>query len=1068
MSEQFRQLKRRFRDWLVRLGATPKPWLVITIGLALVDSLSPYRWQWCVLHLAVLLLAFQVLPRRQVPALIILMMAAVAIPVLLHWPVEFEPARLWVQVGLLCAVLFHSEQQRRRKRRLAIRQQLQQRVRRRTMQVRQINEALRREIATRQQTQQRLNRAETHLESLAKRMQLQVIRKDINGVITYANQAFCQGVGRPTDAVIGCTDADLYPPQLADAYRLDDQRVIRSGHAVDHIESHPLADGKTGWVQVFKAPEYDDQKQVIGIQMIFWDVTDSYRKTAELRRSEARKRALFDAAHEAVLLVDENGIVVEANPAAEAMLTLPDEQLKGRLLNDVAVPLASLSGGVDEFGVGNAALATESAGTPPLQRRAHPDPENRPPLRWGDLPRGQRREIVLQRFGDDRLPAEVSVHPIPIEDSLGMAIFIRDVTLRHRAVAALRQAKTAAEQASRIKSEFMASVSHEIRTPLGGITGSAELLAQMDLPPKARQYVEMIRNSGELLASVIGDILDLASIEAGRLHISPEPTDLHRCVGEAFRSLATRAMGKDVELVLDIRPVVPRLGLVDPKRLRQIVINLAGNAIKFTPSGHVILCVDLTEAPPADDEDAGGASRLLSLEMIDSGIGIATDHLEKIFEPFEQGDSGTTRRFGGTGLGLSITRQLVRRMGGSVDVVSQLGQGSTFRCLIPWIPVEQAVADQRSKEPGEPVLGSVAVEIPHPIQRRAISELLQCHGYRIDPQAPVRIVDRGLARSHGSYADGESPADDQLTIWLSRVDDLSTADFEQAAAVLIKPVLPDDLLDLLQAPPESLRSGRPRSDETVTTGASRQRAEVADPQGDWPAAARLLLVDDSPVNQAVIREFLSGAGYQVQVATSGEQATAAAEKDCYDLVLMDLQMPGMDGIEAMQRMVDIYSRRQQTVPPFVALTAHATEEHRQRCLRTGMVAFLVKPIDRLDLLRCVASLVQPDWQSSLLRAAGGSQETATALVDAFLVEVPQLCESLQHAFEAGDVAVTRRAAHTLKSCLKYVAPSQHWELAQRVEEAAARSDMRQVGQCLPAALDVAHGWIQRLRQNSPN
>src|SRR5690606_19040675 len=266
----------------------------------------------------------------------------------------------------------------------------------------------------------RLTRAETHLQSLAQRMQLQVIRKDIDGVITYANDAFCQGLGLSVDEVIGATDADLYPPALADAYRLDDERVIQSGQPVDHIESHPTADGQTGWVQVFKAPEYDDQNRVIGIQIVFWDVTDSYRKTAELRRSEARKRALFDAAREAVLLVDDEGVVVEANPAAEAMLASGRGPLAGQSLDQIAVPDSSLDS-LGEALTGETPSAKDAISRVAVVADAAPHPS----LEWNDLPYGERREILLRPVARAKFPAEVSIHPIPLENSFGLALFIR-------------------------------------------------------------------------------------------------------------------------------------------------------------------------------------------------------------------------------------------------------------------------------------------------------------------------------------------------------------------------------------------------------------------------------------------------------------------------------------------------------------------------------------------------------------------------------------------------------------------------------------------------------------------
>ncbi|TVQ00875.1 MAG: response regulator [Planctomycetaceae bacterium] len=1136
-------MKKSLRETAFGLAARLWFWLVLSAVVATADVFAAATWSVCVLQLTVLWIALQFLARQQIPRLIAAIAALTLLAGIIRLGSEpFSPARWWVLAGLIAAAAYHFEIQRRRRRRLEIRQQLQQRVWKRNVQIRRINDALRREIARRQETQQRLSRAETHLESLAQRMQLQVLRKDIDGVITYANEAFCRGIGKSVDEVIGSTDADLYPSTIATSYRTDDERVILTGQPVDHIESHPAADGRTGWVQVFKAPEYDAQNRVIGIQMVFWDVTDSYRKTEELRRSAARKRALLDAAREAVLLVDATGVVVESNPAAEAMLSINGRQLVGRRLEQIASPESTLANAAHSLESpdpdhsdpdhGDAATSPPPVGTvtglgkeadvrPAGQaetERLASDAPPAQPMRWTDLPLGKRREIVLRTAGAASFPAEVSVHPIPLENSFGLAIFIRDVTLRHRAVEALRQAKLAAEEASRIKSEFMANVSHEIRTPLGGITGSAELLDQMELSPRARQYVDMIRTSGELLSGVIGDILDLASIEAGRLQISATPTDLHRCLGEPFRALATKAMGKDLELILDIRPDVPRVAMFDANRLRQIVINLAGNAIKFTPRGYVRFGVEVED------------NEWLKLEMTDSGIGIAEDRLAKIFEPFEQGDSGTTRRFGGTGLGLSISEQLVRRMGGSINVISIPGQGSTFRCRLPLPSLDESAADglaehqvgvppavpQNDRQP----LG-VALEIPHPLQREAIQDSLMAAGYRIDPRSPLRIVDQSLA-----WRQSERHASDPQarTIWLARVDEPTADGQDPADPVLIKPILADDLLAWLREETEPDPLDRPASDahnytpsavkrfrgsghvaerpsaDPTTEDLPGNRARSAGTHGSSVDQPQLLLVDDSPVNRSVIREFLTAAGYGVALACDGDQAIETIRKRPFDCVLMDLQMPGMDGIETMREILRELEGQGRPAPPFIALTAHATQEHRRRCLEEGMRDFLVKPIDRLELLRSVAANLATsevpnptdvgvsatsaaeqvaessggtppvatseapagDWAAKFAKLGGGDPAVTGSLIEAFLTEVPELARELSRATSERDPAAASRAAHTLKSCLRYVAPDSEWQLAQRIESAADTGDWSTADTCLKKILPIAERWVERI------
>ncbi len=1073
---------RRLQEFGIRTAATLLPWLVLGGLVTLLDFRRAPSAEVVILHLAVVLAAFQLTARRNLPRVILVTFSFVWLPWLLTQQRDAAWDRVWIGLCLLLAGLYHVGNQRRRHRRLFIRKQLQQNVRGRTQQLRQAVDALREEIAARHATQQRLDRAQTHLQSLAQRMRLQVLRKDTHGVITYANDAFCQAVNRLPQQVIGSTDADLYPESLAAKYQIDDEFVLRTGSTIDHIESHPSGDGQTGWVQVFKAPELDANEQIIGIQIVFWDVTDRHRQTAELRRSEARKRALFNASREAVLLVDDEGVVVEANSSAVSLLGQVGLPLSGVRLADVAVLSPAPAGQTDDppsKAVDSGGQANDSggqadqAGSTLAIVTAQTAADDQPPrLRWADLPYGIRRQISLKPAGKAAFPAEVSVHPIPLDTSTGLAIFVRDVTLQQQALAALREGKLAAEKASRIKSEFMASVSHEVRTPLGGILGSADLLAEMDLPPRAQQYVQMIQHSGLMLSNVIADILDLASIEAGRLQINPEPIDFHRCIGEAFRSLATRAIGKDLELVLDIQAAVPRYLQADPKRLRQIVINLVGNAIKFTPQGFVMLKASLSD------------DNWLLIEVHDSGIGIPPEHLSKIFEPFEQGDSGTTRRFGGTGLGLSISQQLVERMGGEIEVNSSVDQGSTFRCRLPMLRCPPA--DDRRTPLSLP--DAVALDIAHPEQRRAIQDLLTSRGIACRDSADVLI--RDVRRSPAIGRDSEQMITNKeqaaaRVLWLARVDDPSPeADSAGVSnsqpAILLKPILPDDLLRWLEDGKEPVGQIAFLTDQVhgqralTTVPVDQNVAGQPLPAG----APRLLLADDSPVNQAVIRDFLVAANYAVDVVADGQAAIDAFAREQYQCVLMDLQMPGMDGIEAMQRICQRDQAAGRDSPPFIALTAHATDEHRQRCLAAGMKAFLVKPINRRELVATVGQWVQPekspdpfvpdetppapsDWQDRLLRAAGNDPATAASLTEAFLDEVPQLLRQLSAALSSGDAKAARRAAHTLKSCLKYVADEVDWGPAQRCEKLAADDDLTAAAAMLPELTEIADRWVSR-------
>ena len=1038
-------------NWAWRAMARPSVWIALSAAIALTDLLTPPLADLCVLQAALLPLAWRILHRRYMPLLTGVLMIATVLPglawVLLQpaaapggWGASpasaaaFDPARLWTLVTLAGAGAYYDYLQRRRKQRLRNRRDLQARVRRRTLQLKRVNQALRNEIAHRLSAQQRLARSEAHLQSLVDRMQLRVIRKDCDGLLTFANDHFCQEMGKRPDELIGCTDAELYPESLAAQYRADDQRVMETGETIEHVESHPRPGGEACYVQVFKAPDLDHAGRCVGVQIMYWDVTERYARLVEQRRSEARKRALFEAASDAILLVDRADRVVEANPAAAALLRYGPSELVGRNLPEVVAPVV----------------------TPGQTRR-----------RWVDLPRGQRRETTLVRGDGSTFDAEVSVHAIPLEESHGLAIIMRDVTERRQALRVLRQAKQAAEEASRAKSQFLAGVSHEIRTPLGGITGLRQLLAATPLSPRGRQYLELMGHSIELLSGVIEDILDFSKIEAGRIDLEPAVIDLHRCVGDAFQCLAARAVGKGLELVYSVDPAVPRWVIADAKRLRQVVVNLTGNAVKFTEAG----AVHVRLSAPATDGDGRAKPAVVLLSVTDTGIGIPRDRQAEIFEAFHQGDSGTTRRFGGTGLGLAICDGLVRRMGGRIDVRSSPNRGSTFECRLPLEIAASGGAESEATAALADGGGRTALVVfPHRLQRRAIAEALTMRHWQVRQRSSGKTVD--LQRAGLVVADVEAPGmaaaakaiDARRLIWVGRLGAAPPFAIDADDTCLVKPVSPDDLiaavarrLTPMAAAPASSAAGRPLADHH-----------------QFASPLRLLVVDDSAVNRTVIRDLLTGVGHQVQTACNGAEAVQAARDQHFDCLLMDLQMPEMDGVAAALQIRDEAQARGRTPAPVIALTAHVTDDHRRQCLAAGMQGFVTKPVSLDDLLEAVQALTDPqeaNWRQHFASVGGHDDQTITAMADAFLMEVPSLCQSLEAALQVEDTAGVRRIAHTLKSCFRYVESPQSTQggaaAAAEIEEAAIADQLETAAQHLANVQEAARHWCQRVRTLLP-
>jgi PAS domain S-box-containing protein len=912
-----------------------------------------------------------------------------------------------------------------------------------------ISRAIRAQVTTIELAKSQAESDRQYFEALMNVCPVAVISTDVDDNIVRCNSAFEQLFGYTQTEILGRNlDEVVSTPE----YRAEANSYQARAHAGEVIHSTTRRRRKDDTLVDVEAlgTSVMVEGRKTGIFALYLDITE--RKQAELamQASEVRKGAILQTALDAIITIDQQGNVLEFNPAAEQM-----------------------------FGYNRAEILNQEMAAfivPPSWRELHRKGLARYCASGEGRLIGQRIEISALRADGTEFPIELTITRIPLDGPPMFTAYVRDITERNQAIEALEQARTAAEAANQAKSAFLAMMSHEIRTPMNAIVGMTGLLLDTDLTSEQRDYAETVRSSSDALLTIINDILDFSKIEAGKLELECQPFDLRECVESALDLVAAKATEKGIDLAYLLDDQVPAAVYADVTRLRQILVNLLSNAVKFTEQGEVVLSVAARYTEKAADGRANGqdghGSTFYEVHFVvrDTGIGISEEGQARLFRSFSQVDASTTRRYGGTGLGLAISKRLAELMGGSMWVESQPGAGSTFHFTLL---AEAAPARWRPYlETRQPHLAGKRLLIVDDNETNRSILALQTqawgmlhHAYASGPEAlaqiqagvsfDVAILDMQmpdmdglmLAKQIRQYQNAQALPLVMLTSLGRRDIDTQGVEF---AAFLHKPIKPSQLYNALLSICAEQGQARPVLKPTKTTGVQ------FDTLLGQRLPLRILLAEDNTVNQKLAQRQLERMGYRADVVANGLEALEALQRQRYDVILMDVQMPEMDGLEASRAIHEGWPAEQR--PRIVAMTANAMEGDREECLAAGMDDYLTKPVQnnalqqaleraglwaerRTTPFQSVTAPLQPLEElpgvapptadngrpeestpaldpavlAELRQFQGeGEPDIVLELLEAFQFETPPLLEALRQAVAEGQPEQLKRAAHNLK------------------------------------------------------